>query len=273
MKNFSEEDLIAYHLNELPRVRAWSLRRELESNAELAAESEAIAETLRAFRDAPTPRVDDAMLERTWNSVRPSLAVLSPQRPRRFVMWSAVAASSVAALGVVALLLPMGLRTPRADGVVAANHSPLVQNVTAAIDRIRGKKPGAHPINDRPGPLTDQPVDAVATDPQMAAYLDSAERTLTEVSHEQGTPSEQTRTQVHNLLLQNAVYQTSAKERGDLAAAGVMDDLGRVLVSLDAEPPRKGEHDPDAFRLEMSIGSVLFDLRILHPQTSSKAAE
>ena len=52
MKNFSEEDLIAYHLNELPRMRAWSLRRELEHNTELAAESEAIAETLDGLLDA-----------------------------------------------------------------------------------------------------------------------------------------------------------------------------------------------------------------------------
>ncbi|HEY4354829.1 MAG TPA: hypothetical protein VGN16_03705 [Acidobacteriaceae bacterium] len=273
MKNFSEEDLIAYHLNELPRLRAWMLRRELESNAELASESEAIAETLRAFRDAPSPRVDDAMLERTWNSVRPSLAVLSPQPKRRFVMWSAVAASTVAALGVVALLLPMGNRTPQADGTVAANHAPVVQRMVDTIAHIRGVKPAVRPVNDRPGPLTYQPVDAVAADPQMAAYLDSAERTLTEVSHERGAPSEQTRSQVHDLLLQNAVYRQSAQEHGDLAAAGVMDDLGRVLVSLDAEPIKKDAHDPDAFRLEMSIGSVLFDLRILHPQTSSKTAE
>jgi len=129
------------------------------------------------------------------------------------------------------------------------------------------------PVNDRPGPLTYQPVDAVAADPEMAAYLDSAERTLTEVSHERGVPSEQTRSQVHDLLLQNAVYRQSAQEHGDLAAAGVMDDLGRVLVSLDAEPLQKDAHDPDAFRLQMSIGSVLFDLRILHPQTSAKTAE
>jgi hypothetical protein len=36
-----------------------------------------------------------------------------------------------------------------------------------------------------------------------------------------------------------------------------------VLISLDAEP-QESARDADAVRLQVGIGSVLFDLRILH---------
>jgi len=96
---------------------------------------------------------------------------------------------------------------------------------------------------------------------------------LTEVSHTDGPLDPETREQVHGLLLSNALYHAKAEQHGDLAAASVIDDLGRVLTALDAEPEhvqRKPEaKDSDAFRLEMSVGGVLLDLRILHDNPHS----
>jgi hypothetical protein len=83
-----------------------------------------------------------------------------------------------------------------------------------------------------------------------------------------------TREQVHRLLLENAIYHQSAEQHGDLATAAVIDDLGRVLISLDAEPtnaePQQRERNPDAFRLQMNLGGVLLDLRILHHNSVSQ---
>lgn len=273
---FSEDDLIAYHLHELPRLRAWSLKRALERDTELAAESEAIAATLRVFCDAPTPAVDEAMLERSWGRVRSSLAVLPETRPRRaWSLWSAVAAGTLAA----AIAAVIWMARPASDNGttpgVASNASarlPLVAETKNVLAKLHGKHTPPAYVGQRPGPLTTAPVDAIAGDPQMAAYLDSAERLLTEVVHEDGPPTTETRSQAHRLLLQNAVYQRSAQDRGDLAAAGVMDDLGRVLVSLDAEPPQNAR-GADAFRMQMNVGNVLFDLRILHRNPSSSATE
>ena len=271
---FSEEDLIAYHLRELPRLRSWSLRRALERDPELAAESEAIAETLRVFRDAPTPAVNEAALERSWSRVRSSLIVL-PERPRRSLLrWSVLAGGSLAAVVLAVMLLPLARHqsTPPADRTGSASgQSPLVAQAANVLAKLHGKRPPAL-VNHRPGPLTTAPVDAIAGDPAMGAYLDSAERLLTEVSHEQGSPSDETRTQVHRMLLQNAVFQRSAQDHGDLAAADVMDDLGRVLVSLDAEP-QQSARGADAFRLQMNLGNVLFDLRILHRNPGTRSAE
>ncbi len=139
------------------------------------------------------------------------------------------------------------------------------------IDELHMHKPKLPPgqqLNQRPGPLTTAPVDAVADDPALATHLDTAERVLTEVSHTDGPLSTETRDQVHRLLLNNAVYHHSAEQRGDMATAAVIDDLGRVLISLDAEPQdvevKRGARPADAFRLQMNIGGVLLDLRILH---------
>ena len=132
------------------------------------------------------------------------------------------------------------------------------------------------PYNHRPGPLTVEPADAVAEDPALATHLDTAERVLTEVSHTEGPLPSETREQVHRLLLENAVYHQSAEQHGDMATAAVIDDLGRVLISLDAEPnAEQKEHtnNPDAFRLQMNMGGVLLDLRILHHNDNSHGGQ
>ena len=268
----NEEQLIAYHLHELSPLRARAVRRALELDPELAAESEAIAETLRAFSShEPAPQIDQAMLERSWQSVRPSLAVLSPARRRYSWGWAFAAGAGFAAIVAAVLVFSLfhyavspvsraGVHVPATPSSTAS--VPSVE-VPAVISELHNHQAAPQGYNGRPGPLSTAPVDAIAGDPEMAAHLDTAERVLTEVSHEDGPLPVEERTQVHHLLLQNAVYQRTAQERGDFAAATVMEDLGRVLISLDAEP-QQSARDADAVRLQVRMGSVLFDLRILH---------
>lgn len=268
----NEEQLIAYHLQELSPLRARAVRRALESDPELAAESEAIAETLRAFSShEPVPQIDEAMLERSWQSIRPSLAVLSPARRSYSWRWAFAAGAGFAA--IVAIVMVLSLSHYAVSPVSTAGvHVPAMPSSTApvasvevptVISELHDHQATPQRYNGRPGPLTTAPVATIAGDPAMAAHLDSAERVLTEVSHEDGPLPVEERAEVHHLLLQNAVYQRTAQERGDFAAASVMDDLGRVLISLDAEP-QSSARDADAVRLQVRMGSVLFDLRILH---------
>ena len=79
MKPFGEEDLIAYHLHELSPRRARALQRELQANPQLAAESEAFAATLRAFKGDGLLAIDEEVLDRNWTELRPSLV---PYRAR-----------------------------------------------------------------------------------------------------------------------------------------------------------------------------------------------
>lgn len=228
MKHFTEEELIAYQLRETDDEQV--IRRHLDACADCAAVSDSIAETLRIFSADPVPHPD---LERNWQRLRGNLSALTPERkPRLSFVWTRWAWSA-AGLATAAIVL------------VAA----------IGIHSRRPVKPN-YAINGH-GPLTTQPVD-----PNIANHIDAAERLLTEVNNAQGPLDSATRDQAHALLLTNAVYVRQARTSGDLSEAAVLDDLGRVLTTLDNEPPT-----PESawrLRIEMNTNGLLFDLRVLH---------
>lgn len=273
MKNFTEDDLIAYHLRELSWWKRRQLHSALEKDAALAEESETIAETLRAFSGDAAPVVDDAMLERSWQRVRPTLEVLSPSpgQYRTRTVWMVGAGSAFAgAAAVVLLLVTFGHRvSDTQQAATGAQPATMAARAEDLIAKLRGKK-SAQGNNSTQQVAVLLP-DAVAEDPLLAAHLDTAERVLTEVSHSDGRLQPETQKQVHRLLLENAMYYQSAESRGDMSTAAVIDDLGRVLTSLDAEP-HEGAHDEDSVRLQIHVGDVLLDLRILDHAPEKKQA-
>jgi hypothetical protein len=270
MKNFSEDDLIGYHLGELSWLKRRQVRSALEKDAALAAESEAIAETLRAFGGEPAPVVDEAMLERSWQRVRPALEVLAPERSRTRTLWMVGAGSALAgATAVVVVLLTFGHRVPTQETAIGGPPETMAARAHDLLEELQGKKTASGSSKSGTGSVITLP-DAVADDPSLAAHLDTAERVLTEVSHSDGRLQPETQEQVHRLLLENAMYYQSAESRGDASTAAVIDDLGRVLTSLDAEP-REGSHDEDSVRLQIHVGDVLLDLRILDHGTKKQA--
>lgn len=235
MKHFSEEELIAYQLQESPDEQA--IRRHLESCSDCANVSDSIAETLRIFSADPVPQPD---LDRNWNRLRGNLSALTPVSKPRFEFFRWHWAWPAAGLATVALLLiaAIGVHTHHAA------HRP------------------NYAINGH-GPLTTQPAD-----PSIANHLDAAERLLTEVNNSSGSLDDVTREQAHDLLLTNAVYVRTARNSGDLAEAAVLEDLGRVLTTLDSEPPT--QQSAWRLRIEMNTNGLLFDLRVLR-QNDSRA--
>jgi hypothetical protein len=193
--------------------------------------SDAVAETLRIYSAEPVPEPD---FGRNWERLRGNLSVLEPER-RGFFNFAKWWLWPVAGVGCAALLLVAfaGLHVRRA-AVTRPNYA----------------------INGH-GPLTTQPVD-----PAVANHLDAAERLLTEVNHASGPLDDTTRSQAHDLLLKNAVYVKSAQDQGDYAEAAVLDNLGRVLTTIDNSPP-EAPHSLLRFRLEMNTDGLLLDIRIL----------
>ena len=228
MKHFSEEDLIAYQLHESSDESTISMH--LESCSECADLSESIAETLRVFSADPVPQPD---LEHNWQRLRGNLRVLTPERPRGFELFRWHWAWPVAGLATAAMILL----------TVFGTH----------IHRIDTRHTIA--VNGH-GPLTTEP-----TDPSIANHLDAAERLLTEVNNSSGPLDDATREQAHSLLLQNAIYVRNARDSGDLAEAAVLENFGRVLTTLDNEPPTS--HSTWRLRLEMNTSGLLLDIRIL----------
>lgn len=228
MKHFTEEELIAYQLHESDDEQA--VRRHLESCAECAAVCDSIAETLRVFSADPVPEPD---LTQNWQRLRGNLSVLTPEHRPRFSILQRRWAWPVAGLAAAALVLVAAL----------------------GVHSHRQAKPN-YAINGH-GPLTTQPVN-----PDIANHIDDAERLLTEVNNAQGSLDGETRDQAHALLLTNAVYVRQARTSGDLAEAAVLEDLGRVLTTLDNEPPTP--QSAWRLRIEMNTNGLLFDLRVLH---------
>ena len=227
MRHFPEEDLIAYQLHESSNETA--IRRHLEECVDCAVVSESIAETLRVFSAEPAPKLD---LERNWQRLRGNLSVLGADQPKPFglrwkLVWPAVGLA-MASLLVVAFIGLHGSYKKTRPNLAINGH----------------------------GPLTTEP-----RDPAIADHLDSAERLLTEVNNTQGPLDETTHEQAHLLLLKNAVYVHGAKESGDVAQAAVLENLGRVLTTLDNEP--ETPHSTWRLRLEMNTSGLLLDIRIL----------
>lgn len=230
MKHIAEDELIAYQMGEGGDEDA--VRGHLESCAECAATAESIAETLRVFSAEPVPPAD---VEHAWQRLRGGLPVLPASGTSRFSLrtWRWIWPATGVAMAAMLLILFAGVRVHR------------------GVERSRGDL-AIH----RPGPLTEQP-----TDPAIANHLDSAERLLTEVNHASGPLGPATRGQAHDLLLKNAVYVHKARDEGDLAEASVLENLGRVLTTLDHESaaPGSGWH----IRFEMNTDGLLLDIRIL----------
>lgn len=244
--HFSEEDLIAYQLHESSEEAA--IKRHIDQCAECAALSESIAETLRVFSSDPVPQPD---LERNWQRLRGNLSVLTPEPRRRFfprfALWSGAGLAAAALLLVAFVTIHV---TRDRDHIAAL--LPALTRVTHPNTAINGH-----------GPLTTEP-----TDTGVVNHLDAAERLLTEVNHTSGSLDPATRAQAHDLLLSNAVYVRTARDHGDLAQAAVLDDLGRVLTTLDNEP--SSPHSTLQLRLEMNTSGLLLDIRILRQNQNAQ---
>lgn len=239
MTHFSEEELIAYQLHESSDEAAIQLH--IEQCTECAALSDSIAETLRVFSADPIPQPD---LDRNWQRLRGNLSVLTPESRRHFFPRFALWAGGGLVTAALLLVVFVGVHITRDRDHIAA--------LLPALDRISHHNT---PINGQ-GPLTTEP-----TDPSVANHLDAAERLLTEVNHTSGSLDPAARAQAHDLLLSNAVYVRTARQHGDLAQAAVLDDLGRVLTTLDNEP--SSPHSTLQLRLEMNTSGLLLDIRIL----------
>ena len=97
------------------------------------------------------------------------------------------------------------------------------------------------------------------------------ERLLTEVNNSSGPLDDATREQAHTLLLQNAVYVRNAQRQRRLAEAAVLENFGRVLTTLDNEPPTP--HSTWRLRLEMNTSGLTARYQVLADKTTINPKE
>ncbi len=238
MTQYTENDLIAYHLGE-PCDDA-GIREALEQDVALAELSQSIAITLRVFSAKPVPTPDT---EKVWQQMRATLPLLqTAAKHRGGLRWAWWAVGP--ALGLALLLVTV----TRLHG----RHSMEQADRSGALQQIR---------------LTKEPIQ----DPEIGQHLDRAERWLTEVNHAAQPLDTDQRTEAQGLLLRNAVYVRMAREHGDLPDAAVLERLGLVLTAAEHDPgtAEDGWH----IRLEMNTNGLLLDIRILRQNHAEHAGD
>jgi hypothetical protein len=226
----TEDVLIAYLMHECAEDAA--IAEHLGRCADCARTAESIAETLRIFSAEP---VHEANLDHAWQRISASLPPLSQPSLRRW-NWNWLLLPAASAVLLIA--------------VIAIHHHTAKPQYDPAADLSRG-------------PLTAQP-----RDPEIASYLDSAERLLTELKHSSGPLDETDRQQVQDLLLSNALYVRKAQDRGDTVDAAVLDRLGRTLTNLTHE-----QNSEVTSSDQTTTESLLLDLRILEQNNRTSTKE
>lgn len=159
MKPFDDQDLIAYHLHELSPHKGRALEHALETDPLLAAESEAYAATLRAFKPGSSLAIDEQVLARNWKALRPSL---TPYRVRPGASrWWGLTAWTCAGLALAATSFFIAkhhydnARLPQ----VASTHSstgqvpsvPLAPSTPPSETPFTTSAPADIPVTEAPG--------------------------------------------------------------------------------------------------------------------------
>jgi hypothetical protein len=125
--SIDQDDLIAFHLRELPRQQKLAVLRALQNNPNLRAESMAIASTLRAFpkHEAPLP-LNTAALDRHWLTLRRSLPIHVPPAiaPRSLFSRWAIPTLAASALAATALILSLHHNPHTNPSTLATSKSP-----------------------------------------------------------------------------------------------------------------------------------------------------
>lgn len=193
----TEEDLIAFHLNELPPQRRRAVQEALMLDAALAAESASVAAMLDVFKDVPM-KIDEGVVDRNWEALRPSLTAyptIPPVKPGWHSM--ALPGAVLGGVGLVALaLLNLGPRyakspaTPPLAGAHAGSGSSAGSNADLA--------PSSPEV---PFPR--------GADPADASLLRPGSRQTNRLTPRPGTPSSKARDPVPVFPLRAAPMQNS----------------------------------------------------------------
>ena len=125
--SIDQDDLIAFHLRELPRPQKHAVLRALKTNPDLRAESMSIASTLRAFpkHEAPLP-LDAATLDRHWLTLRNSLPIHVPPTiaPRSLFPRWALPTLVGSALAATALIVSLHYNSHPSPSILAISKPP-----------------------------------------------------------------------------------------------------------------------------------------------------
>ena len=243
MKHLTDEELVAYRDGETRGREAFAAH--LRECAECRAELERIEAVFAALDAMPAPDPGEDYGHRVWQQLAPRL----PQKTRswwrratqRFAVSGWFAPGRLAAVGAVAAL------------------------VIAAFLAGRRWRPMLPPVQVTDAAKVRERVLVVA----VGEHLGRSEMVLVELANmppAQGhkminISAEQRRAE--DLVEENRLYRQTARESGDAAMAGTLDELERVLLDVANSP---GEVTPAQFaaiQKRIEAQGILFKVRVV----------
>jgi hypothetical protein len=245
MKHIDENDLILYHYQE-PVDRA-AIESHLAVCASCRAEKANLELVLAAVDQSPVPDRADTYGEQVWQRLQPHLAA-KPAPGQRFSWdwafpWQRWAlGGSVAALVVLAFVA--GRFWPRPE-------KPVVTAISAqARDRI----------------LLAAVADHVERSQILLLALANSEETggrgQVDISWEQE--------QAQELVAGNRIYQETAERMGEPGLANVLDDLGRVLLTVAHSPSSVSPVELEELRQRIESQGMLFKMQVVDSQLQAR---
>ncbi len=256
MKHMTQEELVAYRDGEVKGREACAAH--LQDCAECRHELERIEAVFVALDALPVPDPGEGYGQRVWQQLAPRLPAKRPNWWTRALRSLAVggwfAPGRLAAVGAVAALVIVAFFLGRKSNPGA----PVVQSADAAKVRER--------------------VLFVA----VGEHLGRSEMVLVELANmapAQGQKminisSEQRRAE--DLVEENRLYRETARESGDTAMAGTLDELERVLLEVANSPDEVTPAHFEAIRKRIEAQGILFKVRVvqqgLNEQTRKNAA-
>lgn len=246
MRHIDEKELILYHYRE-PVDRA-AIEAHLASCASCRAEKASLELALAAVDRSPVPDRTDTYGKEVWQRLQPRLAAAAPIPRQRFnwpwaLSWQRWAlGGAVAALVVLAFVA--GRFWPRPE-------KPMEAAISAqARDRI----------------LLAAVADHVERSEILLLALANSEETSghgkVDISWEQA--------QAQELVAGNRIYQETAERVGEPGLSSVLDDLGRVLLTVAHSPSSISPADLEELRRRIESQGMLFKMQVVDSQLQAR---
>jgi hypothetical protein len=245
MKHIDENELILYHYGE--PVDRTAVEAHLAACASCRTELASLELVLAVVDRSPIPDRDETHGEEVWLRLQPQLASKSGLRQRFNWTWPLwwrgwAVGGAIAALVVAAFLA--GRFWPRPE-------KPMETAISAqARDRI----------------LLAAVADHVERSEILLLALANSEQTggggKVDISWEQE--------QAQELVAGNRIYQETAERMGEPGLSSVLDDLGRVLLTVAHSPSNVSPGELEDLRQRIESQGMLFKMQVVDSQLQAR---
>ena len=244
MKHIDENELILYHYGE-PVDRA-AIEAHLASCPSCRAEKRSLELVLAAVDRSPVPHRADTYGEEVWRRLRPRLAAAVPRQRFDWVWpltWQRWAVGAAVAASIV-LAFVAGRFWPRPE-------KPLETAISAqARDRILLAAVADHVERSEILLLA------------LANSEETGDRGKVDISWEQE--------QAQQLVAGNRIYQETAQRLGEPGLSSVLDDLGRVLLTVAHSPSSVSPAELDELRHRIESQGMLFKMQVVDTELQAR---